>query len=233
MANTKPFYIYANYNVKCYSTNPLTPTKKNAPARIVNALINAINDNKYLPRLIVIIPYWDIVNFVGPARFGIFDILESLMRWIVTAMNTAIDTRIDDLQLYNQGATTYGKPKWLWVKMIDRVSVVDKVLASRGKFNRALENMIAGRCSHYLIDINKKIGDSAYFNAELKSLNADGRGRYWMEIDKIVKYFDFQDPRTCKELKPKSKSKNKIVCKCSFNKIAEAKLKNYVKNNSW
>ena len=48
-ANTKQLYIYRNYNVKCFSAHPLTPPKANPIARLVNALVNAVNENRYLP----------------------------------------------------------------------------------------------------------------------------------------------------------------------------------------
>ena len=118
LAKLDPLYVYANYNVKCYSSNPLSH-KKEAPARLVNALVNAINDNTYLPRLIIVAPDWDIVRHIGEVSFGIFTIFEKLMKWVVNTMNRAVDTRKEDLRKFSEGATTCSEPKWLWVKMID------------------------------------------------------------------------------------------------------------------
>ena len=83
-------------------------------------------------------------------------------------MTRAIDTRKEDLMKHLAGAVTYAEPKWLWVKMIDRVGVIDKSLALHGKFNHALENMLVGCKAHYLIDINKSMHDTVFFNPATK-----------------------------------------------------------------
>ena len=229
-ANAKQLYIYRNYNVKCFSTHLLAPPKANPVARLVNALVNAVNENRYLPRLIVIIPDRDIVKQVQDVDVGVFTVLEHLIKWTIVMMNRGINTHRDDLTKFSEGAVTYAEPKWLWVKMLDRVSVIDKALAMRGKFNRALENMLVGRHSHYLIDLNKNMSDPAYYSSHLKTLNGDGKARFWLELDKVLKKFDYQDEETCNNLKPKKKEYRR---KSSFRKMVSVKLSQYAKNNNW
>ena len=156
-AGEKQLYLFENYIVKGYSTNPLAPTRQTVPARLLNALINGLNDNTYLPRLIIIALDWDIVQYVASAKlkvkYGHFAIYEILMKSVITGMNRAIDTRKDDLCKFSKGAIAQSEPKFLWTKMLDRVGVVNPTLAFRAKFNRALENILVDRRAHYIIDL--------------------------------------------------------------------------------
>ena len=84
-------HIYDNYNVRCFSSHRLTKIKE-APARLVNSLINALNEDKsirsthsmvernltaaFLPRFIIVVPDWDIVKHVGHYKFGVMVITE-------------------------------------------------------------------------------------------------------------------------------------------------------------
>ena len=119
LAKLPPLYIYGNYTVNCYLTHPLT-SRREIPvtACLVNSLINAINDNKYLPRHIVVIPDWDLVKEIVNVKTNLFVLMEKLIKWIVINMNRAVKNREDDLRKFSDGAITYGEPKWLWVRMI-------------------------------------------------------------------------------------------------------------------
>ena len=194
LAKKGPLYVYDNFTVKCFSTNPLSKIKE-AHAHLVNSLIHGLNKNKYLPRLIIILPDWDIVKYVGEVSFGIFLILEKMLSWTVEAMYRAIETRKEDLRKFKSGVVTYGEPKILWVKMIDRVGVIDRALAVCNKFNRALENVLSRRRNNYVIDVNNKINDASFFSQQLKELNDDGLHRFWLEIDKKIEEFEYnKDP---------------------------------------
>ena len=100
-------------------------------------------------------------------------------------MDRAIATRKDDLAWVKPGAIVLTEPKFLWIKMINRVECHDKALAVRNKFNTILEDILADHYGHYIIDITKNLNAAAYFSNNL--LNEHGATCYWIEIDKIVK----------------------------------------------
>ena len=54
----RDLFIYEEFNVKCFTKNPLTNVHSVA-TRLVNALIKALNDHNHLPRLIIVIPNRD------------------------------------------------------------------------------------------------------------------------------------------------------------------------------
>ena len=57
-------YIYQEFNVKCFTTNPLANIK-NVAVRLLNAFIKALNDNNKLPKYVVFIPDWDLISYIN------------------------------------------------------------------------------------------------------------------------------------------------------------------------
>ena len=190
LAHKKSLFLYDNFTVKCFSTNPLSKIKE-APARLVNSLAHAINENRYLPRLILILPDWDMIKHIGQVTYGIYEILERLIKWVINTMIRMVDTRKDDLSHHFSGAVAFSEPKFIWFKMINRINVQDRALAVRGKFNRALENILADKHQHYIMDVSGKINDTSYFSSQRKELNDDGLNKFWSEVDKMVEQFEF------------------------------------------
>ena len=194
----KKLHIYNNYNMKCYSSNSLSKAKE-APVRLVNALIHALNDhdgkNKkgtaseeeipkfapFLPRFIIMIPDWDIIKHIGHYKYGVTIIAEKVVNWIVKNIERSIEIRHEDLTRIKKGATVSTEPKIVWVTMIDRVGCCDKALAIHSKFNRILEDILVDYKNQYIADFSRSMNDSAYFHDNL--LNRNGAMRYWSELD--------------------------------------------------
>ena len=85
----RPF-VYQYYNVKCYTANPHTKTSE-VPARIINSVIKAMNDRNRLPRILVIIPDWDVVKYVNYFNFGFREIAEAIVEWMAASVTKSID----------------------------------------------------------------------------------------------------------------------------------------------
>ena len=97
-------------------------------------------------------------------------------------MKKAVEVKRDYLLHKKAGAVTKNEPKIIWIKMISRYGrQFDKTLSHKGKFNRILEDLLADFSSHYVMDVNVAVNDSAYF-AQNNKLNADGRIRFWTEV---------------------------------------------------
>ena len=193
----KKLYVYDHYNIRCFAPNPLSKIK-DVPVHLVNALIHGLNEKldttgwmPFLPRFLIVVPDWDIVKYIGHYKFGITVITEGLLHWIISNMVQAVDTHCNYLARVKKGATTYNEPKVIWIKMVDRVACVDKALAIRTKFNRILENVLSEYTCHYIIDINNKMRDSAYFDE--KGPTEAGAKRFWIEVDEMLSLFDSHD----------------------------------------
>ena len=86
-------YIYDNFKVKSFATNPVKPTTvEQSIARLINALINGLNENTYLPSLILVIPDWDIIQGIRSVSYGIANIFEKIIKWEIRALDQAIRT---------------------------------------------------------------------------------------------------------------------------------------------
>ena len=138
----KKIYMYDKYNVKCFSSHPLTKIKE-ALARLVNALIHGLNEQRdnnteipkekvisaFLPRYILVIPDWDIVKHIGHYQYGVSLIAQKVIHWIVSNMTKAVQSRKDDLEREKIGATHHSEPKIIWLAMINRPGCIDRALS--------------------------------------------------------------------------------------------------------
>ena len=107
-------------------------------------------------------------------------------------MNRAFECRKSDLRHIKLGSVLEDDPHFVWVKMIDRINVVDKVLAVQNQFNTAMEDALAPKPNHSMIDINQYMNNSAYFLATHKSLTDEGAARFWSLINSKVQNFEKQ-----------------------------------------
>ena len=183
-------YIYEEYNVRCFTANPLSEVKQ-VPERLVNCLIKALNENNKLPRIVVVIPDWDLVRYMQ-IFYGIESAAQKIISWIADNMIKSVKAKEDELYRKKPGAVVYGKPKFIWVKMINRFNgEFDRHLTVRSKYNRGLELAMMEKRNHYIIDPNEGLNDPAYFT-QLNDLNGDGRIKFWKILDNNLKDFDYQ-----------------------------------------
>ena len=168
-------YLFEYYNVRCYSSNPLSEVRSGM-ARLVNALIKVLNnkDLKVLPRMIVIIPDEDLIKSINYFEFGISKILESAIKWVVTNMQRAIEAKKQNMLQIRLGAVESTKPKFVWVKMLSHPNGYSHITALRSKFNTILENILAGVCSQHILDVNYKLNFPQNYTLA-NMMNQDGR----------------------------------------------------------
>ena len=166
---------------------------------MVNYLIKALNDmhypkkgggiDKFLPRLVVVIPDWDIIKYLDFATYGVEEVFHSTIRWMITNFTCAIEAKKDDIFKAKPGALKSGEPKFIWVKVIKRMRGYDRTMTVRNRFNATLEVLLAEKNHHFLIDVEPSLDDAAYFTSQ-NELNADGRVCYWKEIDECIRLFE-------------------------------------------
>ena len=186
--SVKTPYVYNYFNIRCFTSKPAS-TNASIPARLVNCLIKTTNEIEKLPRIIVVVPDWDILKFINHTSYGVVEITDKIVRWIVTNMQRTIDARKDRLMNLKPGALATGEPKVIWVKMINRLAAYDQTLKKRCKYNAMVENILVEKSNHYLIDLHPMVNDANLFTA-LNDLNGDGCFAYWKEFDTCIKGFD-------------------------------------------
>ena len=187
--------------MKCFTANPLSKVKS-AATRIVNCLTKAINDksrakvdpekitDKFLPRIVVVIPDWDVIKYIDHDDYGVDEVFGGMIKWMIETMIKTVQDKKDQMMKIKPGSVTPGEPKFIWVKVIQRLgSTYDKAMSVRNHFNKLLEMLLAEKKHHYIIDMDPQLQDSKYFNPS-NELNADGRVKFWNEINESVDLFE-------------------------------------------
>ena len=73
--------------------------------------------------------------------------------------------------------------------MINRLKGEDPTLANRTKFNEALEDILAGKKGHHIMDITRNMADRNYCD-QFNKLNGFGQACYWRQVDINLELFD-------------------------------------------
>ena len=191
LAKQQELYIYEQFNVKCFTGNPLSSVR-NIGTRLVNAYIKALNDYNKLPRFVLVIPNNDVSNsFRLKKDCHEFRVLtQSLLQWILTTMAHATQSKKDMLLSRKPGVVTASEPKMIWVSDLNRNNDT-----KMEHFNKILNTELLNKKQHYLINVDKflTVQDSWFSGAGINCLNSAGRVAFWSELDRIIKKFDFKD----------------------------------------
>ena len=198
----KPF-VYQQFNVKCFTSRPACTTRS-VPARLINILIKALNEAVKLPRFIIVVPDWDLVKFFNHSTFSIKKITREVLGWMMDSAMFAVEEKRNQLIKIKPGSVVSTEPKFIWVKMLQRMRAFNKTLTVRSKYNAVLEELLAEHSLHHVIDPNPILRDAAYFN-KLNNLNSEGSILFWKEIDECIKMFESSRKLTLKPRKDPNK----------------------------
>ena len=190
VAKGKIPYLYDMYNVCCFTANPLSDMK-NVATHLVNLLVKSLNDYEKLPRMILVVPDWDLLKYYKFIYHNADSLIKTILKWIIHNMCRAIDAKKDFLTKSKVGAVFEGEPKVIWAKMINRPgnNQFHAAVLQKGRFNRILEDLLADEKGHYLMDMNVATNDQAFFTDD-NNLNADGQQRFWAELIEQTKLLD-------------------------------------------
>ena len=139
MEKKKPPFVYKYFNVSTFTTNPLSDME-DVLARLINCFIKELNDNIYLPSLLVMIPDHDLLNYVAnyfsnDTRLDSTDLRNAFgkaIQWLASQLDRAIEIRKDALHIRHNGAVDPLEPRILWIKVLgwlkSRQEVLDKYI---------------------------------------------------------------------------------------------------------
>ena len=214
-------FIQRNYNVKGYVTNPNGFGNDNVMANIINALIKGLNEENFLPKYVLVVLDIDLLWHINHWEGGLMALTGTVVNWITNQMIRTVEVRKDDLTKVYTGTAIDGEPLFVWVKMFNRIkqSSNNPLFAVRDKYNRAIEEILAAKRGHYIIDINNAMQDPAYFD-EFNQLNPAGQRRFWIEIDRKIEKFE-EDKRKY-SLKPVVATENREQERSAPNRSSES-----------
>ena len=144
-------YIYEFYNISPYWKFTPSMTVQSTLARIYNSVVEGINSNSHLPRMLILFPGRDVLRKAAFYNLGASLVIGDNIEWLVDNCTSVVETRKTHLRNKRPGAVCQSEPKFIWVKMAYRPHR-EHLQQLCKKFNEILEETAAGHKNCYVID---------------------------------------------------------------------------------
>ena len=146
-------------------------------ARVINSMIEGLNSKEQLPKYVLVVMDKDLIENVNYFEFGLADIMDECVFWMVKEANKLFEIRREDLRRRKPGAlSTATEPRLVWLAMIQHPMVHDnfkKVYSKRSKFNKALEDAVSRFKYHHIMFVDGLM-EAAHFDTTWR-LTAAGK----------------------------------------------------------
>ena len=175
-----------NFDVKVFATDKYSSNNPSLICRIRNQLVEAIDDNKLMPRAIVVILDRDIIGGMNMPELGLSLICGTQLNWIAREFNRIVQAHKDRLQ---KKSVRTDSPKFIWMAAPFNINFRDN--KSREKFNKVLQkaiNVVPGMSIMRMV-IEFNYGDSSSFIKEANRFSSDGLLRYWTSVDSAIEHW--------------------------------------------
>ena len=196
-------YLCQQYNVKHYYITSQFH-RENALARLLNAFIEALNENKKtLPRLIIFMPDSEFLQMLNYYDYGVSLMIRKCLHWLITQIDRLITIRKDALWHRKPGAVLELEPKVIWVKMLvfpsSRMDIV------HAKFNVILEQSLLQAQSGFIMNTTEDDSrvQHSLFDGNGNMTNSS-RITFWHFFNLMIWKFDNPDV----DLLPQSQNLN-------------------------
>ena len=77
----------------------------------------------------------------------------------------------------------------IWVKTLPKTGSTEEHWDLLDKFNMVLEDVLADRKGHYIMDLQDALKSNNLFD-NLHHLNSHGKNAYWKELDEQIELFE-------------------------------------------
>ena len=185
-------YIFQFYNIHGFYT--LSAVR--GITRMINPLIEGINEQPRLPKYIVMVPDVDILMALRSQNIAAALVMGSTLHYLIRQLDTILEWRKQSLREKKPGALPKDSdlyPKIIWIRipkcpMIQGTQLIPNAFHLRGKFNSVLEE-----CLHdgkddvhkiMSIDVPHTSFDS------LDKLSSLGQSEFWIKVNKALKRFE-------------------------------------------
>ena len=182
------------YIVDQFNVTPLMYQKNgNFLARYVNNFIEGLNELHKIPRILLVIPDKEFIKGAKHEEYGISKIMGSCLKHLMSQIDVALERKKQSMEIIKPGSITYGEPKQIWVKMIDRSLKGSNKTKSkqREKFIAILEEELAARKHCYILDVKNGIDEGCFDRYGF--MTPRGMEAMWLEIDMQLRKFDKQE----------------------------------------
>ena len=179
-------YLYDYYEVKPYWKGINSTTTTSPIARIVNALIDAINGSIHLPRLIVFMPDIDVLKSLTFYGKGTSHVIEKGLGHLINTTVSIIENWKLQMKKVKPGYVKMSEPKMIWIGLISK-PYFDKVMTLRRKHNEILEDTRTMHKHCYYLNPAPILKHEFDWNNNLSSA---GKVELWRSIDQEIRRFD-------------------------------------------
>ena len=180
-------YLFNNYNIAGWWLN----LAARGILRLINPLVEALNECCRLPKFIVFIPDKDLIINMEANNFCAEWVMGAILHYMIKQIDLYIECRKQDLMDKRIGALVEDHPKIVWIRMLKRpqhLTSESAVYSLCGKFNSILEERLldSKHDNHYIISI--LIPDDQ-FDPQGNLLSAS-KSTFWKEFNRDMKKFD-------------------------------------------
>ena len=182
---TQP-YINEEFNVHGLYTTALSNIRS-VPARFINLVIEAINKFMHLPKYVIVILDWDLVDYAGlDDPEAAYHCIDEMMKYIIKEMNKYFDAQFEDMYQAKPGSIKKGEPRMIWMRMLQRPTIEYSFAQQfRLPFDEILERHLVIEGHSHIMELTSLVKDEYFDNAG--KLLASGRIQFWKEFDQIIK----------------------------------------------
>ena len=106
------------FNVSTYFK---AATAGNALTRLVNSLIDAVNERDHLPKILIFIIDHDLLQDMGVYDLGILESIKEATRWLIRQISIIIRCKRVELADKKPGSIYSDDPKMIFIRMLCRV----------------------------------------------------------------------------------------------------------------
>ena len=191
-------YMLDFYNPKLYVSST-TDYKASATGRILNKLINALNENDRLPKFICIIPDWDLIADLKKFDYGAAKNLSNIINWLMRQCDILVRRKRLLISEKKPGAVMEKYPTLIFTTMLKRIkryprqSKLAAICSLRPKLNQAI-NETAARQESKVLNIRSC---TTFCNFDRDGmLTQQGKASFWREFDNLMERFE--DPEETK-----------------------------------
>ena len=192
--HTSQPFLCGCFNVKVYYANFAT----RGLARILNCLVEALNERYKLAKYILVIPDKDIIAQLKSYNIGNGIVMGSAIHFLIRQFDILIERRKLDLLDKKPGAVNSDPltaPKFIWICMLKCPSYLNNgsnlTFSLRGKFNSILqERLLDGKDdNHRIMSIDIQPDE---FDLQ-GNLTSAGKAEFWKEVNRAMRKFDNND----------------------------------------
>ena len=209
-------YVRENFEINGYFNNKNNNMDSSIFGRQRNLIVSAVNENKYLPKLVVLVPDDDIVDYLATKRDLSF-LAGRMIDWMMKQCSRIVMARKEFLQSKTKRNNF---PHFVWIEA--PLHIFFKNNDERRKFNDCLKAMGKLHDDVSVLEL-KKVWDPEDTSLYVKDANmfsSKGFNKYWEAVDRSIKFADTTIVKRIEKLNLKGFD---VADKSSRNAVTNAK----------